>query len=395
MITVAEALARVFAIAKKMEVDTVPLNKAASRVLANDVSAKLTQPPFSSSAMDGYAIKLAELKAGAKFNVIGEAAAGKAFDGELGNSQAVRIFTGAPVPKGADCVLMQEDTTREGDVITVCDEPSFKTNIRPMGGDFAKGDKFHAPKRLNAADVALLASMNIGEVPVYKKPVVALMATGNELVMPGEDPGPSQIISSNNFGLQAMLVQAGATVRMLPIARDNIESMNHVFDLCEGADLIVTIGGASVGDHDLVQPVAEKRGMKLDFYKVAMQPGKPLMAGMMGDVAMVGLPGNPVSSMVCGHIFLRPMLDVMLGFEPAAMPKYSGKLGCDIAQNGKREHFLRAKVEPDETGWKVTPFDRQDSSLLSILTQSNALMVRPPNDPAMKAGDTVEFIKID
>ncbi len=394
MISVAEALERVLALGSPRETERVPLVEAAGRVLSETVHARLTQPPFSSSAMDGYAVINAEAQPGMTLRVIGESAAGKRFDGRLNSGEAVRIFTGAPVPDGADCVVIQEDVTREGDTITVSANRDAGPYIRPAGGDFAKGDPFGAPRRLTPADVALLAAMNIAEVPVYRKPVVALVSNGNELVMPGDTPGPDQIISSNSFGLKALLEQQGADARILPIARDTPESLMQVLDMAAGADLIVTIGGASVGDHDLVHSVAVERGMDLGFYKVALQPGKPLMAGRLGDVPMVGLPGNPVSSMVCGHIFLRPLVDVMLGFAPQALPRETGTLAAPMRKNGWREHYMRARVTIGPDGPLVTPFERQDSALLSILGQANALLVRPPDDPAQEAGAKVSFIRL-
>ena len=394
MISVSEALNHIFALANELESETVPLAQAAGRVLANDVSARLTQPPFSSSAMDGYAVVNTEAQAGMTLTVIGESAAGDRFEGRVNIGEAVRIFTGAPVPEGADCILIQEDAIREGDTITVRENRDTKAYIRPAGGDFSEGDIISAPRKLTASDIALLASMNIPEVPVTRKPVVALIANGNELVMPGETPGPDQIVCSNNFGLKALLEEHGAEVRMLPIARDTVDSLKQAMDLSAGADLVVTIGGASVGDHDLVHKVAIDRGMDLDFYKVAMQPGKPLMAGKMGGIPMVGLPGNPVSSMVCGHIFLRPMLNVMLGFAPAPLPREVGVLAQDVRQNGGREHYMRAKVEVTSSGTQITPFERQDSSLLTILGQSNALLVRPPNGGPIDKGASVEFVRI-
>ena len=394
MISVSEALNHIFTLANKLESETVPLAQAAGRVLADDVSARLTQPPFSSSAMDGYAVVNTEAQPGMTLKVIGESAAGDRFEGRVNSGEAVRIFTGAPVPDGADCILIQEDAIRDGDTITVRENRDTKTFIRPAGGDFNEGDIVSAPRKLTASDIALLASMNIPEVPVARRPVVALIANGNELVMPGETPGPDQIVCSNNFGLKALLEEHGAEVRMLPIARDTVDSLKQAMDLSAGADLVVTIGGASVGDHDLVHKVAVDRGMALDFYKVAMQPGKPLMAGKMDGIPMVGLPGNPVSSMVCGHIFLRPMLNVMLGFAPAPLEREVGVLAQDVRQNGGREHYMRANVEVTDGGTLITPFERQDSSLLTILGQSNALLVRPPNGEPLKKGASVEFIRI-
>ncbi len=394
MITVDEALAGVLDLFEPLTTETVPLAQSAGRVLAVDAVAKREQPPFASSAMDGYAVKSADLHTGATLQVIGESAAGGGFDGEIRSGQCVRIFTGAPVPAGADRILIQEDTTRDGDTITVTENIDKGPYIRPAGGDFKIGDVISAPRVLRASDIALLASMNIPEVTVRRKPQIALVATGDELVMPGEDPAASQIISSNNFGLKALVEAHGAEGRLLPIARDTPQSLRAVLDLAASADVIVTLGGASVGDHDLVGQVAGDAGLDLSFYKVAMRPGKPLMAGMLKGTPMIGLPGNPVSSMVCGQLFLIPAIRAMLGLGKAAMPRETASLGCNIGPNGPRAHFMRAELALQNGKLTCTPFERQDSSLLSVLARANCLMVRAPNEPARKAGDTVAFIRI-
>lgn len=388
MIPVARALDDLFALCTETDVEDIDLRHAAGRVLARDVAATRTQPPFAASSMDGYALRRAEVEPDAMFKVVGEAAAGHRFDGTVKAGQAVRIFTGAPIPEGADFVVIQEDVTRRGDLITLGHSIGEKDNIRPAGGDFIKGQTVEAPRRLRPADIALLAAMNIARVPVFRKPVVALMATGDELVQPGETPGPDQIIASNTYGLAAMLESEGARVRLLPIARDTAASLKRSFELAQGADLIVTIGGASVGDHDLVAPVAADIGMQQAFYKVAMRPGKPLMAGRLGTAAMVGLPGNPVSAMVCGTVFVAPMIRAMLGLGHAAAPRIRLPLATDIPANGPREHYQRAIV----TDGSIAPEARQDSALLSVLAQANALLVRPPHDPAQVKGALVEVI---
>jgi molybdopterin molybdotransferase len=389
MITVNEAREHLFALISPLASEDVPLVQAAGRVLATDAVARRDQPPFAASSMDGYAVKAAEVERDAMFKVIGEAAAGHRFDGHIGAGQAARIFTGAPIPEGADFVVIQEDVTRTGDLITITGTP-YKDNIRPKGGDFHKGSRIKAPRLLRPEDVALLASMNIPRVQVTRKPVIALISTGDELVMPGEDPGPDQIIASNTFGLRAMLEQAGAEVRILPIARDTHSSLKTAFALAQGADLIITIGGASVGDHDLVAPVAESLGMARAFYKVRMRPGKPLMAGRLGQSAMVGLPGNPVSAMICGVIFILPMIRAMLGLGTDMPALQSAPLAADLAANGPREHYMRAIV----TAGKVSVCDNQDSSLLTVLSQANALVVRQPDDPARKIGQMVRFLRL-
>ena len=391
MITVDEARARLFELVAPMSVEEVPLVQAASRVLARDVAARRDQPPFAASSMDGYAVKSAEVERHAMFKLIGEAAAGRRFNGRVGAGQAVRIFTGAPIPEGADFVVIQEDVSHSGDLVTIVNDPGKRDNVRPVGVDFRDGATVQAPRLLRPADIALLAAMNIDRVPVARRPVVALISTGDELVMPGEAPGPDQIIASNTFGLKAMLEELGAEARILPIARDRVASLTTAFDLAKGADLVVTIGGASVGDHDLVGRVAGDLGMDRSFYKVLMRPGKPLMAGRLNDAAMVGLPGNPVSAMVCGRIFLGPMIRAMLGLGAEAPTLSQAPLAQEIAANGPREHYMRAQIGADG---RITLGGDQDSSLLSVLSASNALVRRPPNDPARQAGAMVEYLSI-
>ena len=390
MISVEEALSQLFSLVAPLPCESIPLQDAAGRILAEPATARRDQPPFPASAMDGYAVRSDDASSGARLDVIGEAAAGHGFTGNVQIGQAVRIFTGAPVPQGADRVVIQEDVTREGDTITLGDNLDEGPHIRRKGIDFATGDTIDAPRLLTPSDIALLAAMNIPQVMVTRKPVVALISTGDELVMPGDDPGPDQIIASNTFGLKAMLEQLGASARLLPIARDNTASLETAFDLAEGADLVVTIGGASVGDHDLVGDVAASLGMERSFYKVKMRPGKPLMAGRMGRAAMVGLPGNPVSAMVCGHVFLAPMIRVMLGLGAAPAPRRMARLAQDIPANGPREHYMRATLTDDG----LTPAERQDSSLLSVLARANALMIRPPDDPARAKGDSIDYLPI-
>jgi len=389
MISVDEALTALFALVAPTGVEEVPLAAAAGRVLARDVAAGRDQPPFDASAMDGYAIADAPVP-GTVLSVIGEAAAGRGFGGRVQPGEAVRIFTGAPVPEGAARVVMQEDVTRAGDRITLGENIGSGDNIRPMGGDFRKGETIAAPRRLRPADLALLASMNIARVPVHRRPEVALIATGDELVIPGETPGPDQILASNGFGLKALLESHGAVARLLPIARDTRASLAAVLKLAEGNDLIVTIGGASVGDHDLVARLGPELGLERAFYKVAMRPGKPLMAGRMGAAAMVGLPGNPVSAMVCGQVFLAPMLRKMQGLSAARAPRRAARLAAPLPANGPREHYMRARLDPEG----ITAENQQDSSLLGILANADALLVRPPHDRARTTGETVAYIPL-
>ncbi len=390
MMSVAEALERLFDLVTPLDTEAVPLRQAAGRVLATDAIAARTQPPFDASAMDGYAVCGTEVEPDAMFKVIGEAAAGHGFSEPVGPGQCVRIFTGAPLPAGTDHVVIQEDTTRRGDVIILGRDLDPKSNVRPAGGDFKAGDLIAAPRRIGATDVALLASMNIAEARVFKRPTVAILATGDELVAPGECPGPDQIIASNSYGLAALLERAGAEARLLPIARDTVPALKTAFTLAASADLIVTIGGASVGDHDLVADAAAEMGMVQSFYKVAMRPGKPLMAGRMGSVPMVGLPGNPVSAMVCGTIFVAPMIRAMQGLPAVAPARLSGRLATPLTQNGPREHYMRARLTPAG----LSAFDRQDSSLLTVLAGADALLLRPPHDPAQPVGTVMEYIPL-
>ncbi|NDV98150.1 gephyrin-like molybdotransferase Glp [Salipiger sp. PrR002] len=388
MISVAEALDHLFSLASPLDIEEVPLRNAGGRVLARPVEAQRDQPPFAASAMDGYGV--AEAAPGLSFSVIGEAAAGRAFTGSVGSGEAVRIFTGAPIPDGVKTVVIQEDVDRDGDVITITERLGPGDNIRPYGNDFRKGLRIDAPRVLGPQDIALLAAMNIANVPVTRRPKVAIISTGDELVMPGEDPGPDQIIASNTFGLYVLMQQLGADPRLLPIARDTEASLRTIFGMVDDADLVVTIGGASVGDHDLVANVAADMGLQSAFHKVAMRPGKPLMSGRFRGAMMVGLPGNPVSAMVCGHVFLAPVIRAMLGLGAAAAPRETLRLTAPIGENGPREHYMRARLSPEG----VTVFDRQDSALLSVLGSADALAVRPPHDPARAAGDEIEVIRL-
>jgi molybdopterin molybdotransferase len=387
MISVAEALEKLFALAPAIEVETVPIRKAGGRVLAQAVEAKLTQPPFAASAMDGYAVFGSGAAPGDRFDVIGEAQAGRGYTGILAKGQAVRIFTGAPVPAGSGVVVIQEDVDRSGDQITIKTSLGGD-NIRPAGGDFLKGTTFAAPRHLKPSEIALLAAMNIAEVPVYRRPEIAIISTGDELVQPGEEPGPDQIIASNAYGLAALIEEQGGVPRLLPIARDDPASLEMVFDLARGADLVVTIGGASVGEYDLVGQVAAERGMDRAFYKVAMRPGKPLMAGRLDGAMMIGLPGNPVSALVCGTVFLVPVMRAMLGLGAAPAPRVRLPLAEPVEANGPREHYMRARI----TDGAIAPAKRQDSALLSVLASADALLIRPPHDAARAIGEMVEAI---
>ncbi|MEM7719076.1 MAG: gephyrin-like molybdotransferase Glp [Pseudomonadota bacterium] len=385
MISVDEALQHVLALATPLPATSVPLRHASGRILADPIVAGRDQPPFRASVMDGYAV------AGDanSYRVVGEVPAGGAMLDPIATGDAVRIFTGAPLPDGATRVIIQEDIVRTGDTITVAKDADTAAYIREIGQDFKTGDRIEAPQRLTPALLALAASMNAPNVTVRKRPVVAIIATGDELVMPGEPPDPSQIIASNSFALAAIVEAEGGEARLLPIARDTQESLEAAFAMTHGADLVVTIGGASVGDYDLVGQVAAHLGLERAFYKIAMRPGKPLMAGRLGTTPMLGLPGNPVSSIVCSHIFVRPLLRAMQGLPKAALPLEQGVLAKPVGPNGPRQHYMRAHL----LDGALTVAERQDSSLLTVLAGANALVVRPPHDSAISSGATVSFIK--
>lgn len=390
MITVAEALARVLALAPPPVPETVPLAEAHGRALLEPAVSRLTQPPFDASAMDGYAMRAADLDQA--LQVIGTSAAGHPWSGTPRPGTTIRIFTGAPVPPGYDHVELQENITREGDLITVTTR-SRGANIRLRGNDFAAGQTIAPGYRLSAAQIGLLAAMNVASVTVARRPVVAILAGGDELVGPGATPAPGQIISSNDLVLAALVREAGGIPDILPLARDTEESLRAGFAAAEDADLLVTIGGASVGDHDLVGKIAADLGMQQAFYKVALRPGKPLMAGKIGATAMLGLPGNPVSAMTCGVLFMQPLIRAMLGLGPQTTLQHA-VLTCDLPAEGPRQHYLRASLQPGPGLPGITPFADQDSARLALMAEADALLVRPPLDPARKAGDQVDYITL-
>ena len=388
MIAVDEALARCLALVAPLPAEAVALRHAVGRMMAQPALAVRDQPPFDASAMDGYALR-GDPAAGDTFVVVGAAQAGLGFAGAVGDGQAVRIFTGAPVPQGATRVVLQEDVSVAGDVITLNPKADIARHIRPQGQDFKAGEGLE-PRRIGPHDLALLAAMNIPQVLVHRRPVVAIIATGDELVMPGEEPGSGQIICSNSFAIAALVEAEGAIARILPIARDTVADLTAVFGLARGADLIVTIGGASVGDHDLVGPVAESLGLERAFWKIAMRPGKPLMAGRVSGTPMLGLPGNPVSSIVCAHLFVLPMVRALQGRPDAAPVEHPAVLGAQVEANGPRTHYMRARLQQGV----ITPFDRQDSALIGILTQANALLIRPMGDGPQAKGTVARYIAL-
>ena len=398
LMPVAEARRRVLDAMTPVSAETVGLSQGLGRVLARDVTARVTQPPMAVSAMDGYAVRAADVAAvPSTLDVVGEAPAGGAFEGIVGAGQAVRIFTGGPLPEGADAIVIQEDTSRQGDRVTISETSPAGRFVRPAGLDFRDGDVgIEAGRVLTARDIALAAAMNVPWLQVRRRPKVAVLATGDELVMPGEPLGPNQIVSSNNVGLAALIAASGAEAVDLGIAPDDADSLRAMAAGARSADLLVTIGGASVGDHDLIQSVLGETGLDVDFWRIAMRPGKPLIFGHLGEVPMLGLPGNPVSALLCGLIYLRPAIAALLGAADPGPKLTRVTLGGDLAENDRRQDYLRARLTTGDDGRTVaTPFAKQDSSMLSRLARADCLIVRPPHAPVASAGDEVEAILLE
>lgn len=398
LLSVDEALARILDGAEVAGIERVPLTCAAHRILAEDVRATLTQPPFNASAMDGYAVRAADVSTlPARLSLIGEARAGEAFSGSVGAGECARIFTGAPVPAGADAIIIQENTKADGSIVTVVEGSPDPAHIRPRGGDFAEGQGLLSPGRvLDARAILLAAAMGHGTLAVRKKPVIAVLATGDELVEPGQKPGPDQIVSSNPYGLAAMIAAAGGEPRLLGIARDTRTDLEEKIAAAADSDVLVTTGGASVGDHDLVGPVLKSRGMAMDFWKIAMRPGKPMLFGKLGSQRVLGLPGNPVSALICGRVFLMPLIDRLLGRETSPWAPVRARLTEALEKNGPRQHYMRAVTSQDANGLLlVTPQSSQDSSLMSPLAASNALIVRAVDAPVLAAGDEADVLPMD
>jgi molybdopterin molybdotransferase len=392
LLPVGEATARLLAGIEPFAAETVPLADASGRVLANDLKALRDQPPFAASAMDGYAVRAAETKVGATLKVVGMSRAGERFSGSLTPGAVVRIFTGAPMPDGADSVLIQEDADRDGDTIRVRESVFAGRNVRAMGLDFKAGDiGLIAGRLLDPHAISLAASMGHATLTVRRKPRVAILANGDELVPPGVAPGPDQIVSSNGIGLAALVREAGGEAIDLGIAPDSRAAITAHVERANGSDVLVVTGGASVGEHDLVQEALTSRGMTLDFWKIAMRPGKPLMVGKLSGMRVLGLPGNPVSTFVCAELFLRPLIRAMLGLSPA--PRIvTAKLGASMPANDGREDYVRAGLAGDEGDRVVTPFPVQDSSMLGALAAADGLIIRAIGAPAAAAGDSVRVL---
>jgi molybdopterin molybdotransferase len=341
--------------------------------------------------MDGYAINKQNLRSGTEFKVVGESSAGHSYPSKINNNQAVRIFTGSRIPDGANLVIIQEDVETFGDLIKLKEGFDRKSNIRLEGSDFSIGYKVNAPLVLGPKDISLLAAMNFPCLDVQEKPTVAIISTGDELVLPGETPNSDQIIASNAYGVASLCEECGAQARILPIAQDSLESIEYVIGLAQDSDLIITIGGASVGKYDLVNQAIDNCGFDKSFHKIAMRPGKPLMAGKIKDTVIVGLPGNPVSALVCGYVFIKPLIQAMLGLERKRTPQLMGLCATSVPKNGPREHYMRAVLLPNGS---LEPIESQDSARLALLSNSNALLIRPPYAKADPPNTVCEYIKI-
>jgi len=395
VISVEDARKRILKAVQALPAEQVSLARALGRVLAEDVIAGVTQPPSAVSAMDGYAVRAADLtKVPATLTVIGKAPAGAAFKGRVAKGEAVRIFTGAPVPQGADSIVIQEDTEARGKQVLVKQAPKPGQFVRPAGLDFKSGDVgVKAGRRLTARDIGLAAAMNVPWLKVHRRPRVAILSTGDELVMPGQAIGPSQIVCSNGISLAAMVAACGGEPIDLGIVPDDRKTLAAMARGARGADFLVTSGGASVGEHDLVQEVLGKEGLQVDFWKIAMRPGKPLIFGTIGGTPMLGLPGNPVSSLVCALIYLKPALEKMQGLDPAAEPSPAAVLAKPLPANDRRQDYLRATLSRRKDGALLaTPFAKQDSSMLATLAHADCLVVRAPHAPAAKSGERVEIV---
>ncbi len=379
--------------------ETVTLGEASGRVLAVDLEARLTQPPFNASAMDGYALKAADAPdIGAELLVVGSSAAGHAFDGTVGPGEAVRIFTGAPLPEGTDSVLIQEDAEAlENNRIRTAFNVTEGRHVRPRGQDFRQGEPvLLAGTVLDFPRLTVAAAMNHPDVTVYRRPRVAILATGDELVQPGSMPGPAQIIASNTFGVAALVRQNGGDVLDLGIVGDRAEHIAAAVERARTAraDVLVTLGGASVGDHDLVQATLKGAGMTLDFWRIAMRPGKPLMVGRLDDMQVLGLPGNPVASLVTSMLFLEPLVRRL-----ARLPENNRHAELvtarPLAANDQRQDYLRSRIWTDDGGRLMAQaFDKQDSSMMNIFAHSDGLIIRPPHAPGLEAGSPCPVLLI-
>ncbi|MGH6665873.1 MAG: molybdopterin molybdotransferase MoeA [Pseudolabrys sp.] len=398
LMAVAEALQRVLADARPLAAEPVALNEALGRVLAEDLTARRTQPPAAVSAMDGYAVRAADVaKAPVKLKLIGEVAAGHPFGGAVKAGETARIFTGGVMPRGADTVVIQELTTREGDTVTIQKAAAKGRNVRDQGVDFRQGERLLAKgRRLTDRDLMLAAAMNYPTLSAHRRPKVAVLGTGDELVAPGAAPTPGQIVYSNGFALTALARSEGAEVSDLGVARDNVEEITAAVRRARDAhaDILLTSGGASVGEHDLVQRALNAEGLDLSFWRVAIRPGRPMMHGKLDGMQVLGVPGNPVSSYVCAFMFLVPLIRRLSGRRDIEHRLESALLGRDLPANDERADYLRATLAIGPNGPIATPLPAQDSSLMAPLAKADCLLIREPNAPAASSGSPCVILKL-
>lgn len=398
LLTVDEAQARILADLTPTETEWVGIATAAGRTLAADVAARRTQPPAALSAMDGYAVRLATVTTDSPVRVVGTAAAGGRFAGRLGDGEALRIFTGAPLPDGADTIVIQEDAERDGDVVRFTSLPSVGRFVRSRGLDFSVGDVgLAAGTVLNARSVGFAAAMNHDRLPVHRRPRVAILSSGDELSEPGPDVAADRIIASNGLMLAELVRRAGGEPLDLGIVPDDLDTIRERIrrGIELGADVLCLSGGSSVGDHDLTRPALAAEGVELAFWKIAARPGKPVMFGRKGRLSAIGLPGNPVATLVCGQLYLAPLIRALAGGRNVLPTHQRARLASPMPANDFRRDFVRAVVAEEADGVMATPLANQDSSLLSVLARANALLIRPENAPAAAAGDTISFIRLD
>jgi molybdopterin molybdotransferase len=395
VISVEEALSRLLAPLEKLPIEQISIVDGLGRVLAEDLAARRTQPPFAVSAMDGYAARAEDLATvPVELRIVAEVPAGAGFGGHVGPGEAARIFTGAPMPAGTDTIVIQEDTQREGDRVQVLEGAARGRYVRREGLDFSEGDVLlRAGQRLTARDVGLAAAMNRPWLFVHRRPRVGILSTGDEIVMPGDPIGPHQIVSSNSLSLSAFVAACGGIPVSVGNAPDDPAALRQVAAATRGVDLLVTTGGASVGEHDLVRDVLGADGLELDFWQIAMRPGKPLMVGRYRGTPMVGLPGNPVSTLVCALLFLRPALERLSGAASVEEAAPTARLGTALPKNDRRQDYLRSRLARAADGTlEVFPFGVQDSSMMRLLSEADCLVVRPPHAPAIAADATVPIV---
>jgi len=396
VISVEEALSRLLALVEALPPEQISLADGLGRVLAEAVSARRTQPPFAVSAMDGYAVRADDLgRIPVELRIVAEVPAGAGFGGHIGPGEAARIFTGAPMPAGTDTIVIQEDAERVGDRVRVLEGAPRGRYVRREGLDFADGDLLLCPgRRLGARDIGLLAAMNRPWLFVHRRPRIGILSTGDEIVMPGDPIGPHQIVSSNSLSLAAIVAACGGVAVSVGNAPDDPEALRRIAAATHGVDLLVTTGGVSVGEHDLVREALAVDGFDLDFWQIAMRPGKPLMVGRYRGTPMLGLPGNPVSTFVCAMLFLRPAIERLSGLSAAAEPMATMRLGAPLAANDRRQDYLRARVARAADGSEEAfAFDIQDSSMMRVLSAADCLILRPPHAPAAAAGSSVPIIR--